>query len=322
MKKSVRYLIVFMLFVLGMFIVITFFIKKYSDIDILNKGKALLTKLYDLERGEYFYDNGRISNGSNIFVNDDFFINGSGKIDIDKYGNIKFFINTNKRCVYKTSMGSVNISKTKCNDFVNVDVKPIKNNNKISFSSFDDNLEYKISSNDDFIGEWIKEDYTGNIIINKYNEGDNYIWFKDSKGNISDAIKFNINCLNSNGEKYNNEIFYCSGSTVIIDNFEWVVIKDEASEITLMMKNAFENKFSHCSSEFSKFCYYTEADQLNYKWSNSIVNNYLNTEFVRELSKETRNNLVTKYICDEYTTNTCDGQNCGGYKKDFINNKG
>lgn len=322
MKRRVIYLIVFILFSLGMFIVISFFVKKYNDIDIVNRGKALLTKLYDLDSGEYSYNNGKVSNDNSIFIDDNFFIDGTGKIEKDKYGNVRFYINMNNGCVYKTSMGNVKTMQNECNDFVNVMVKLIKNNNKISFSSMDDNLEYKISNKDDFIGEWIKEEYSGNIIINKYNEGDNYIWFKDTKGNISDAIKFNISCLNSSGEKYNNEVFYCSGSSVIVDNIEWIVIKDDASEITLMMKNVLENKMAHCSSEFSKFCYYTDDVEFPYKWSNSIVNDYLNTVFINELSSETKNKLVTKYICDEYTNNTCNDQSCGGYKKEFINNHG
>ena len=322
MKKRILYFIVLILFIAGMYIVISYFTKKSNDIDLVNSGKSLLTQLYKLDSGDYLYRNGLVSNGDKIYFDDKFFIHGSGKINIDKYGNVKFYINTGDGCVYKTSMGNVKYLSSECNDFVNIKIGVIKNNNKVSFTSLFDNLSYKISSNDDFIGEWITDEYNGNITISRYNEGDNYIWFKDDEGNISEAIKFNMSCLDSNGENYNNEIFYCSGSVVKIDNMEWVVIKDEASQVTLMKKTALENKMSHCSSEFSKYCYYSDDVEVSYKWSNSVVNDYLNSVFINELSNDTKEKLVTQYICDDYTNSSCNEQSCGAYKKEFINNKG
>jgi recombinational DNA repair protein RecR len=56
-----------------------------------------------------------------------------------------------------------------------------------------------------------------------------------------------------------------------------------------------------------------------YKWSLSIVKNYLNNEFINELSDDTRSKLVPKLICDVYEDTGCDeDKGCGGYLKEDI----
>lgn len=318
MKQGIKYTIVFILFLTIMIVVFSLYFKRYDEVYYTNRGNALLAKLYLFKEGTYKYENGNVTGNNVILYDDDFYIDGTGEIDIDKYGNIKFYIETDDFCVYKNSMSDVKLMKSKCHKFDTLDVEIIKNNNRISFKSNVDNLEYKISTKDDFLGEWIKKDYNGNLIISNYSEGNNYIWFKDRDGNISDVVKFKVDCLNTENAKYNSDIFYCSGSVVIIDDMEWIVISDKVDEISLMKRYALDEELAHCFNQESDSCYYMEDTIYSYKWSNSYVNSYLNNTFIEELSDETKNKLVSKYICDEFTSENCDG-NCGGYSKEVIN---
>lgn len=303
--------------------IISYFNKKYIDLDYKTIGNAILSKSYEMEEGDYQFKDGVISSQKKIYSSDDFNIKGTGLINKDKYGNVKFYIDTEGKCIYKNSVDSVKFMNSKCQGFEELIVDVIKNNNVISFSSLDDNLSYKISENDNFIGEWIYGDYSGNITLKKYNEGKNYIWFKDSKGNISDVIEFNIDCLNSNGAVYNKDVFYCSGSVIKLDSISWIVVSDNSSEITLMKKAALEDKMAHCDSFVSDNCYYVdENNKVSYKWSNSFVNKYLNNNFINNLSESTKFNLVNTEICDEFDNMSCNEESCGGLKKEEINKYG
>ena len=202
MKQGIKYTIVIILFLTIMIVIFSMYSKRFDDVTYTNGGKALLSKLYELEEGSYEYKDGEVTGNDVIVYDDDFYFDGEGKIEIDKYGNIKFYIDTNGFCVYKNSEGDVKQTKSKCNGFDTVEVDVIKNNNKISFKSNIDNLEYKLSMNDDYKGEWIKKEYNGNLTINSYNEGDNYIWFKDREGNISETINFKVDCLNTENSKF------------------------------------------------------------------------------------------------------------------------
>lgn len=318
MKQGIKYTIVFILFLAIMIVVFSMYSNHFDEVKYINGGNALLSKLYELKEGSYQYNDGNITGNNVVIYDDDFYFNGEGKIEIDKYGNIKFFINTKGFCVYKNYMDSVKLMKNKCNEFDTIKIEIIKNNNKISFKSNVNNLEYKISTKDDFKGEWIKKDYSGNLTINNYNEGNNYIWFKDSNGNLSDTIKFKVDCLNTDNAKYNSDIFYCSGSVVSIDNLDWIVISDKSNEITLMSYDFLDNELSHCFGQESDFCYYMKDTVYPYRWGNSYVNSYLNNTYIDELSDTVKDKLITKYICDEYDNDDCDG-NCGGYSKEYIN---
>jgi hypothetical protein len=180
-----------------------------------------------------------------------------------------------------------------------------KNNKTISFES-DELLEYMISNKNDFNGNWIKQNDKGNIIINSYNEGKNYIWFKDKDGNLSDTYTFKVDCLNTTNAKYDSNVFYCSGSTIILDDIKWIVIKDNNSSITLM-------KFMPLDK---KYAFYDGISE--FKWSTSPINNYLNNEFINELSDSTINKLLTSEICDDYYNIYCDGEVCVGRSKEEI----
>lgn len=319
MKKKIEYTIIILLFLVTMYYVISFFIKKYEVIELTNQSKHLLEYLYTLDEGDYLFNDGTLESSNKVYVSDEFFFNGNGKINIDKYGNVKFYINTKNKCINKTSEGNIELLDSVCNSFEEFNVKMIRNNSKISFTSIKGDLEYKISENDDYSGEWINQEYKDNLILNTYNQGTNYIWFKDTKGNISEVLKFSVECLETENTKYNSDIFYCSGSKIIIDNIDWIVIRDEKNKITLMTDKPLEDRLPHCLKEKSEYCYVTDNSKLVYKWSNSYINYYLNSVFINELSKDIKDKLKTEYICDEYDNITCNNEGCGGYSKSIIN---
>ena len=243
-------------------------------------------------------------------------MSGNGKINVDKYGNVSFTIYYENKCVNKTPLGKINVNK-KCIGNKDIKITINKNNNKISFVSNIKNLDYKISTHDDFIGEWIHEDYKDNIVLKRYNEGKNYIWFKDSEGNVSEVISFEVNCFTSTKSTYDKNVFYCSGSTIKLDNIDFLVIKDNNDSIKLMKYTPIDDILSQCTKEESEYCYYTKDKNNSYNWTNSYVNYFLNSEFIKKLSISTINNLVDEYICDDLDS-ICNEESCVGISKDYI----
>lgn len=316
MKKWMKYLIVVIVFLLVMSGILIYFTYRSEKIKLINKSNDLLEFLYTLDSGDYEYSKGFIFN-NNKLISDTYYYDGNGKINIDKYGNVKFYINTDNYCIYKASIGKVSIKDGECKNYSNLSVGITKNNKAISFFSTKNNLSYKLSNKDDFKGKWISEEYNGNIVIKSYNEGDNYIWFKDENGVLSDVIKFNVDCLNGNKVTYNSDVFYCSGSTLLIDDDEWIVVKDIGSEITLMLAVSIEDKFSHCTNYKSEYCYYNEKESSGYSWNNSHVNYYLNNVYINKLNDKIKSSLISKQICDEYIYNDSN-DNIGGNLKEEI----
>lgn len=318
MKKK-KYLILTIIFILILSCILICFNKIYFKTDLYNKTNRLLEYLYIVEdEGDFDLKNGVVYKDKEI-MNGKVFLDGNGKINIDKYGNVKFLINSNDKCISKTSLGSIKITKGRCGDFKNIKVKIIKNNSNISFETNENDLEYKLSKNDDFKGEWIHDNYDKNIIIKSFRENDNFIWFKDSEGNISDVNIFNVSCLDTNNTKYSSNVFYCSGSTIILDNIEWVVLEDTNNRIKLMKYEPIDKKLSHCLTEKSNFCYYTKKENSSYSWSKSYINYYLNYIFINSLSEEIQKKLIVNNICDDYDTFNCNKDSCGGYSKEEIN---
>ncbi len=305
MKKRDKYFLVIMIFLMIMVLVLSYFYKRYNNTDLLNESKVLLSDLYKMKSGTYELKNGILYNSNNEIVNNKEYIKASGFIYIDKYLNVKFKLNKDNSCISKTSLGKIKFENNSCTDFKEISVTMVKNNVNISFET-NESLEYMVSNKDDFKGIWTKQDNNQNIIIKSYNEGKNYVWFKDNEGNLSESYSFNINCLDTTNANYNSEVFYCSGSTVILDDIKWVVIKDNNSSIKLMKYLPLDNKM-----EFTN-------DLNNFNWSTSLINNYLNNIFIKELSNETVNKLLTTEICDDYYNIYCDGEVCGGRSKEEI----
>ena len=174
------------------------------------------------------------------------------------------------------------------------------------------------STKDDYKGNYIKEEYTDNLILKKFNQGKNYIWFKDEEGNISNVIEFEIDCLYTNNAKYDENTFYCSGSTVKISGIDWIILEDNNKEVTLMKKDPIDEKLSHCFNEKSEYCYYTKDENSNYKWSNSYINYYLNNIFINTLDDDFKNKIIEKNICDENENTSCNNEICLGYTEEEI----
>ena len=118
--------------------------------------------------------------------------------------------------------------------------------------------------------------------------------------------------------KSHKNVFYCSGSTIVLDNYEWVVIEDNNRNTKLMKYLPIDEKMSPCTKEYSEYCYYSKTTNNVYTWENSYINYYLNNVFIEKLSNEIKNNLEEIEICNEYDNYNCDNESCGGYSKDEI----
>lgn len=285
-----------------MAVVLSYFYFRYSSVD---KVKVLLNDVNNLSSGKYVLKDGYLLNTNNEKVNDKQYINANGDIIVDKYSNVSFKIKYSVACISKTALGSIKFKIDECDEFKDIKVQMIKNNNTISYETSEP-LSYKTSYKDDFKGIWVNQDNDQNIIINSYNEGKNYIWFKDSEGNISKAYTFEISCLDTSNASYDSSVFYCSGSTIIIDDIKWVVLKDNITSIKLMKYMPLDEKM-----------HYTDSVD-DFRWSTSAINNYLNNEFINTLSKETINKLLTIEICDDYSSYYCNDEICGGREKTEI----
>lgn len=311
MKKFRKYIIVIILFVIIMISILIFFLFRYDKIHLINKASDLVKYVYNIDEGIYNYKYGVLDNGNIIDTNN--YIDGIGKIEKDKYNNVRFYIETNEYCISKTYLGKITINKDKCNSFKDLDVSLNKNNTTISFNFNDNVSSYMISDNDDFNGKW--NDIDNNLVLNYYEEGKHYIWFKDNNGNISKVIQFNIECLNTTNSDYDKNIYYCNGSTTKINNEEWIIINNTKNEITLMKYLPLSNKLSHCSNESSSFC----NKNLEYRWSNSYINYYLNNDYIKNFNNY---DLVSYEICDDVDNKSCDDEYCGGYtRKEIEDNK-
>lgn len=305
MKKRDKYFLVIMMFLMVMVIVLSYFYNRYNNTGLINESKELLGDIYTLKTGTYELRNGTLLDSNGKKINDKEYVKASGFINIDKYQNVRFKLNKDNSCISKTYLGNIKFEKNNCGEFNNITVHMIKNNNNISFET-KEQLEYMVSNKDDFKGIWIKQDNNQNIIINSYNEGKNYIWFKDMEGNISKPYTFTISCLDTSNAKYDSGVFYCSGSTVILDDIKWVVLKDNNSSIKLMRFYPLDEKM-----EYTKL-------KDEYKWSSSSINSYLNNEFISSLSEELVNKLLTIEICDDYSSYYCNNEICGGREKEEI----
>lgn len=319
MKQTKKITIILILFVISMFFIILFFIRNYERINLNNKSKQLLNYAQTLEAGDYTYKQGIIYSSDGNLINSNIFINGTGEISKDKYNNIKFYINANSYCSSKTSLGKIITSHNSCDKFKTIEIKYSKNNTILSFETSSKNLKYMISNKDNFSGDWVYQDYEDNIILNFYDSGDKYIWFKDEEGNISDVINFSVECFNADNSIYDSKMYYCEGSLVSINNESWVVLNDSKSKINLLKLDSLEEKMSHCLDEDSIFCYYNSNKINEYRWSNSYINYYLNNIYIDSLGS-IKDKLLSVDICDNAAgTNGCDSNDgCGGYTKDVI----
>ena len=320
MKRRTRnYLLILICFIIAMSLSLLFFMFKFNNIRIENETNHLLKDLYKMDSGAYLLKDGIIYQ-NNYKIGLKQYLNASGDIEIDNYNNVRLNLLYEGKCISKTFMGKITVSSKKCNPFKTINVKINRNNNKISFISNTKNLEYKISYADDFVGSWIKEDYKDNIVLKKYNDGINYIWFKDKDGNLSNTLSFKVDCLNAIKSAYDSKVFYCSGSTVNIDGIDFVVIKDGISDITLMKFLPLDQKYSHCIDD-NNYCNYKKDEKNIYNWKNSYINYYLNNEFINKLSNETQKSLVETKICID-TNSKCGDELCIGRSRDEINRRG
>lgn len=311
MKRFKKYIIIICLFVVIMLSILIFFIFRYERLHLKSKARDLLKYVYNVEEGNYKYKYGVLDKEGKI-IETNIFIDGNGEIQKDKYGNVRLYIYSNDYCISKTYLGNIEVNENECDGFKDLDVKINKNNTIISFNFNDDVSSYMVSNNDDFNGKWnnIKDN---KLILNYFESGKKYIWFKDNVGNISDTLSFEIDCLDVTMGEYNKDLYYCNLSTVIINSSEWIVLDNNKDSITLMKYLPISEKLSHCSSETSTFC----SKSNKYRWSNSYINYYLNNIYIDNFKDY---ELVSYDICDDIDNMNCDNEYCGGYTKDEIEN--
>ena len=317
MKQVKKYIIVFVIFVLLMCFILVYFMLRKERNKLLNDGRDLLAYINTLDSGDYELKNGVVYTSNGAVTSDQYFFGGNGKISKDEYDNVSFKINYDKSCVYKNKLSKVQINDT-CPKDKEIKVEIVRNNDIVSFVSDVENLSYKVSTENDFNGEWIST-IGKNVVITSYSSGNNFIWFKDLDGNLSDKYEFNVECLTSNGDQYDSSIFYCKGSKVLLDDKTWLVLNSRSDSTTLMLGESLIDRLPMCEKDISNYCFYMDGFKSAYKWSKSYVNDYLNTEFIKELSNETVDKLIPSEICDVYGDNGCDeDKGCGGYLKEDI----
>ncbi len=317
MKQVKKYIIVFVIFVLLMCFILVYFMLRKERNKLLNDGRDLLAYINTLDSGDYELKNGVVYTSSGAVTSDQYFFGGNGKISKDEYDNVSFKINYDKSCVYKNKLSKVQINDTRPKD-KEIKVEIVRNNDIVSFVSDVENLSYKVSTENDFNGEWIST-IGKNVVITSYSSGNNFIWFKDLDGNLSDKYEFNVECLTSNGDQYDSSIFYCKGSKVLLDDKTWLVLNSKSNSTTLMLGESLIDRLPMCEKDISNYCFYMDGFKSAYKWSKSYVNDYLNKEFIKELSNETADKLIPSEICDIYGDNGCDeDKGCGGYLKEDI----
>ena len=304
MKKNYKYVIVVITFLFIMAGIIFYFKERYNKIVYKNSANHLLKEVYNLEMGDYIFSHGYLINSMGKKINDIKYFNDNDNINKDKYGNVKFFINTDDYCLYKTSLGKIRVSEHKCSSYGKIDLEQTSNNSVVSFKS-DKFLYYKVSNHDDLKGDWI---YGGNdIVIKSFDEGDNYIWFKDSEGRLSDVIKYNMSCIYTEGNKYDENIYYCIGSSIVIDGTDWLVVDMSNDEMTLMSRYAIGSMPLYEGTK-------------DYKWSDSNVYFKLNNDYINSLPSSIKDKILAKSICNNYSIQGCkNNEGCGGYLKEVIN---
>lgn len=307
-RKIKNMVIIIGLFIISLVSVVLFFTKNIRDVKLKNKTSEIINYVLKLDSGTYTYKKGVLYDNKNNIVTTDYYLNAEGTFTKDIYGNVSLEINTDNRCVYKLPLGKLKV-KSECKKPNNIKIGMSRNNSTITFIFNTRISSYLISKEDDLKGKWVPLN-SKRLVLNMYEKGKYYIWFTDEKGNLSKKTEFDIDCLLSENAEYDSNILYCISSTVKLDNNNWIVVEDSNKEITLMRLEALDNKMSHSIINSTG----------EYKWSTSLINKYLNNEYINTLDKDIVNGLKEVSICDNKSNTTgCDADDgCGGYKKETI----
>jgi hypothetical protein len=153
--------------------------------------------------------------------------------------------------------------------------------------------------------------------------GTYYIWVRDLNGNISESSTVVLNCSNGSFNKINDTV-YCPYSRVSILGYYWHVLSDENGYITLFMDSNQLSEMNHCDTlPTSEYCYYiSEKEYDSYSWNKSIINKYLNTDFLNSISSMI--SLKETSICSDRSgqSGCLEDDGCAGYLNSEINDYG
>lgn len=158
--------------------------------------------------------------------------------------------------------------------------------------------------------------------LNVLSQGEYYVWVKDKNGNVSKSAYFNSFCKSGTFNTITKEV-YCPYSKVQIYGYNWHVLEDKNGYIKLFMDYGQLTKMNHCDTlPTTEYCYYVDNKNFDsYSWDKSIINRYLNQEFIKKLDGVT---LKEESVCsDRSGQKGCyDSDGCGGYLAQDINSEG
>lgn len=184
---------------------------------------------------------------------------------------------------------------------------------------------YTYNSKNEIPDEWYEanEKKEFNTTLKIITSSTYYAWVKDKNGNISDVSSFTLDCLSGNFNGISDTI-YCPYSSVAALGFKWHVLNDESGYITLFLDANQLEKMNHCDTlATSEYCYYLDNKNYDsYSWDKSLINHYLNNEFINLLNKGTE--FKEESVCADRSgqMGCIDSDGCGGYLASQINDLG
>ena len=116
--------------------------------------------------------------------------------------------------------------------------------------------------------------------------GTYYAFSKDRAGNISISSEFEIS------NRYN------SGDALELGGYNWHVISDDGTNVTLLMDAGQIEDMAHCgsSNSSSNNCTYNGSYYV-YSWDKSLINKYLKETLYPELKNKISNEIVPVSVC-------------------------
>lgn len=153
--------------------------------------------------------------------------------------------------------------------------------------------------------------------------GTYYIWVRDLNLNVSKYKTIVLNCSKGNFNKIDDTI-YCPYSKISLLGYSWHVLSDEKGYLTLFMDSNQLLKMNHCDNLItSEHCYYlNEKEYDSYSWDKSIINKYLNTQFLSSISSLI--NIEETLVCSDRSgqSGCFEDDGCAGYLNTEINDYG
>lgn len=323
-KRSFIIKIIIVVFLSLLVFFLTWFFLHDKIIENNNKNNLvyLNSVVNNFNYGEYYFKNKSLYDANGNIIEENIKIKGSAEINKTEYGIDSKYENDDI-CIYKTSGNSQYLTYSGECDKLNISKSKIihsQNNSQITISGDFD--FYYVGKSKNNVEKW-SEKKTKDLVVNLPYEGNFYIWVKNRYGVISDVISANVTCYNEDEEEINDTLIYCIGTKINVEGYTWRVISDKNGELKLLMDSGQLDLMAQCDSDINdKYCYYkSDIMYKAYKWSDSKINGFLNSEILKKLKNY---NLKEYKICDDPSGKKgCkDGDGCSGYLKEEIESLG